>query len=195
MRHADWNSYYLLYPCVLPRTFKNKKRFSSIILLPHIIITCTTWHHHTLHRTTQLHDFTTLHSIKHDPTYCTLSLYNIITSWLTVYHSTPHHSIPLHTTPLHTTTGAITAFKIISIALASILWAASSGHTLSDLGPIMESSVAVWGLLYTGLVTTAAALWVQSYAFEEVCSPPFCWFYICGSFSWVIVYNLWTDLF
>jgi hypothetical protein len=32
----------------------------------------------------------------------------------------------------------------------------------------MESNVAVAGLLYTGLITTAAALWVQSYAFEEV---------------------------
>lgn len=65
-------------------------------------------------------------------------------------------------------TGAITAFKIISIAIASIVWAASCGHTLADLGPIMESNVAVIGLLYTGLITTAAALWVQSYAFEEV---------------------------
>ena len=39
---------------------------------------------------------------------------------------------------------------------------------IADLGPIMESQVAVCGLLYTGLVTTAAALWIQSYAFEEV---------------------------
>jgi type IV secretory pathway VirB6-like protein len=69
---------------------------------------------------------------------------------------------------LTVSTGAITAFKIISIAIASIIWAASCGHTLADLGPIMESNIAVIGLLYTGLVTTAAALWVQSYAFEEV---------------------------
>ena len=64
--------------------------------------------------------------------------------------------------------GAITAFKIISIAIASIAWAAASGHTLADLSPIFESNIAVAGLLYTGLVTTAAALWIQSYAFEEV---------------------------
>jgi type IV secretory pathway VirB6-like protein len=70
--------------------------------------------------------------------------------------------------PFAVFTGAITAFKIISIAIASIIWAASCGHTLADLGPIMESNIAVIGLLYTGLVTTAAALWVQSYAFEEV---------------------------
>lgn len=68
--------------------------------------------------------------------------------------------------------GAITAFKIISIAFASIVWAASCGHTLADLTPIMESNVAVAGLLYTGLITTAAALWVQSYAFEEVTFLP-----------------------
>ena len=67
--------------------------------------------------------------------------------------------------------GAITAFKIISIAIASIAWAAASGHTLADLSPIFESNIAVAGLLYTGLVTTAAALWIQSYAFEEVRYP------------------------
>jgi len=64
--------------------------------------------------------------------------------------------------------GAITAFKIFGIAILSIIWAAASGHTLADLQPIMESNIAVAGLLYTGIITTAAALWVQSYAFEEV---------------------------
>jgi hypothetical protein len=64
--------------------------------------------------------------------------------------------------------GAITAFKLLAIAIASIIWAAVNGHTLGDLTPIMESQVAVIGLLYTGIVTTAGAIWVQSYAFEEV---------------------------
>ena len=46
--------------------------------------------------------------------------------------------------------GAITAYKILSIAIASIVWAISNGHTLADLQPIMESNIAVGGLLYTG---------------------------------------------
>jgi hypothetical protein len=47
--------------------------------------------------------------------------------------------------------GAITAFKITAIAILSIIWAAASGHTLADLQPIMESPIAVGGLLYTGI--------------------------------------------
>jgi drug/metabolite transporter (DMT)-like permease len=46
--------------------------------------------------------------------------------------------------------GAVTAYKILSIAIASIVWALSAGHTLADLQPIMESNIAVGGLLYTG---------------------------------------------
>ena len=46
--------------------------------------------------------------------------------------------------------GAITSFKILSIAFASIVWALTSGHTLADLQPILESNIAVCGLLYTG---------------------------------------------
>jgi drug/metabolite transporter (DMT)-like permease len=46
--------------------------------------------------------------------------------------------------------GAITAYKILSIALASIIWALVSGHTMADVAPILESKEAVSGLLYTG---------------------------------------------
>ena len=46
--------------------------------------------------------------------------------------------------------GAITAYKILSIAIASIIWALVSGHTLADITPILESKEAVGGLLYTG---------------------------------------------
>ena len=46
--------------------------------------------------------------------------------------------------------GAITSFKILSIAIASIVWAAAAGHTFADLQPILESNIAIGGLLYTG---------------------------------------------
>lgn len=46
--------------------------------------------------------------------------------------------------------GAVSAYKILSIAIASIIWAFSAGHTLADLQPITESNIAVGGLLYTG---------------------------------------------
>jgi hypothetical protein len=79
--------------------------------------------------------------------------------------------------------GAITAFKLLAIAIASIIWAAANGHTLEDLTPIMESQVAVIGLLYTGIVTTAGAIWVQSYAFEEVIIFIHLYVYICVKIS------------
>jgi drug/metabolite transporter (DMT)-like permease len=64
--------------------------------------------------------------------------------------------------------GAVSAFKLVSISAASIMWAASKGHTLEDLLPILESPIAVGGLLYTGIVTTAGAILLQSYAFKRV---------------------------
>ena len=64
--------------------------------------------------------------------------------------------------------GAITAYKLMAVALASIVWAALTGHTVADLEPVMASPVAMGGLLYMGLVTSAAMLWLQSYAFKNV---------------------------
>eukprot|EP00559_Dactyliosolen_fragilissimus_P008874 CAMPEP_0184859004 /NCGR_PEP_ID=MMETSP0580-20130426/4027_1 /TAXON_ID=1118495 /ORGANISM="Dactyliosolen fragilissimus" /LENGTH=312 /DNA_ID=CAMNT_0027355405 /DNA_START=322 /DNA_END=1260 /DNA_ORIENTATION=- len=40
--------------------------------------------------------------------------------------------------------------------------------TLPDLTPVLRSPVALAGVLYTGLITTALALWVESIAFKRV---------------------------
>ena len=64
--------------------------------------------------------------------------------------------------------GAVTGFKLMACAIASITWAALSGHTLADIQPILDEPVAFYGLLYMGLVTSAAMLWLQSYAFKNV---------------------------
>ena len=45
---------------------------------------------------------------------------------------------------------------------------ADLGLTIPNLSPILESPVALGGILYTGLVTTALALWVESIAFAKV---------------------------
>jgi hypothetical protein len=64
--------------------------------------------------------------------------------------------------------GAITAYKLMAVAAASIVWAASTGHTAADLEPVLASPVATGGLLYMGFFTSAAMLWLQSYAFKNV---------------------------
>ena len=45
---------------------------------------------------------------------------------------------------------------------------AGIGFTVPNFSPIIESPVALGGILYTGLVTTALALWVESIAFAKV---------------------------
>jgi len=45
---------------------------------------------------------------------------------------------------------------------------ADLGLTIPNFSPIVESPVALGGILYTGLVTTALALWVESIAFAKV---------------------------
>merc|ERR1711935_582165 len=40
--------------------------------------------------------------------------------------------------------------------------------TIPDMSPILASPTAMAGILYTGLITTAAALWVESIAFTKV---------------------------
>ena len=64
--------------------------------------------------------------------------------------------------------GAVTGFKLMACAIASIIWAGLSGHTLADIQPILNTPVALYGLLYMGFVTSAAMLWLQSYAFKNV---------------------------
>merc|ERR1712072_1530023 len=39
---------------------------------------------------------------------------------------------------------------------------------IPDFSPILSSPVATGGILYTGLITTALALWVESIAFAKV---------------------------
>lgn len=74
---------------------------------------------------------------------------------------------------------AVSAIKLTVVMLASFLMFEASpllhGGTLSDItfqlpdfSPILHSPVATGGILYTGLVTTALALWVESVAFVKV---------------------------
>ena len=64
---------------------------------------------------------------------------------------------------------AITSFKLIAITICSCIWAfVYDGNTFDDVAAVADSNIAVAGILYTGLVTTAAAIWVQSLAFKRV---------------------------
>ena len=64
---------------------------------------------------------------------------------------------------------AITSFKLIAITLLSCTWAfIVDGNGFNDVSEVFESQIAVAGILYTGLFTTAAAIWVQSIAFKKV---------------------------
>lgn len=63
---------------------------------------------------------------------------------------------------------AITAFKLMFLALFTCSWAAYEGHTFADVLPILESPTAVAGILYASVVTTALAIWAQSIAFKNV---------------------------
>lgn len=64
---------------------------------------------------------------------------------------------------------AITAFKVLAITVLSIFWTiVFDGNGFTQAAVVMESEVAVNGILYTGLITTAAAIWMQSIAFKKV---------------------------
>jgi drug/metabolite transporter (DMT)-like permease len=75
----------------------------------------------------------------------------------------------------------VSAIKLTIIALASLCYfelgplldvAASSGELwiprVPDFGAIVASPVALGGVLWTGIVTTAIALWIESIAFARV---------------------------
>ena len=73
----------------------------------------------------------------------------------------------------------VSAIKLATVAVASlILFEVSpliNGGSINDLAfripdfsPILSSSVATGGILYTGLITTALALWVESVTFAKV---------------------------
>lgn len=73
----------------------------------------------------------------------------------------------------------VSAIKLAVVMVASFLMFEASpllhGGSLGDIvfklpdfSPILQSPVALGGILYTGLVTTALALWVESIAFVKV---------------------------
>jgi drug/metabolite transporter (DMT)-like permease len=71
----------------------------------------------------------------------------------------------------------VSAIKLSVVALASLglfeltpLFNGASDFALAvpDFGPILSSPLALGGILYTGLVTTAFALWIESIAFAKV---------------------------
>ena len=72
----------------------------------------------------------------------------------------------------------VSAIKVGTIAIASFLFFELSplilnnglplAPRLPDFTPILSSNLALSGVLYTGLITTALALWVESIAFKRV---------------------------
>jgi drug/metabolite transporter (DMT)-like permease len=73
----------------------------------------------------------------------------------------------------------VSAIKLGMVALASLLYFEvgpwlqpeidmDSLVRFPDFGPILQSPMALGGVAYTGLVTTALALWVESIAFARV---------------------------
>jgi len=65
---------------------------------------------------------------------------------------------------------AVTAIKLITVAVCTVIWAALRGHTLASLQPILAHPAAVGGILYTGLITTALAILLQSIVFRRITS-------------------------
>jgi drug/metabolite transporter (DMT)-like permease len=71
----------------------------------------------------------------------------------------------------------VSALKLVVVATASLLMfevaplfngATDFALTMPDFTPIISSPLALGGILYTGLITTAAALWIESKAFAKV---------------------------
>ena len=71
----------------------------------------------------------------------------------------------------------VSAMKLSVVALAAFTFfeashimveGASQGLILPDFTPILQSNSAMLAILYTGLVTTSIALWVESIAFQRV---------------------------
>lgn len=64
--------------------------------------------------------------------------------------------------------GAVSGFKLIAVALACVIWAIATGHNIDNLTAILSSPVAIVGLLYTGIITSACGVWIQAIAFKRV---------------------------
>jgi len=64
---------------------------------------------------------------------------------------------------------AVTASKLAVVALTCLGWASvQAGGSLPDFSPILSSHVALSVILYTGLITTAGAVAIESMAFKRV---------------------------
>lgn len=63
---------------------------------------------------------------------------------------------------------AVTSVKLLMVALASWLYFGLSSGTIPDFSPILAAPGALYGVLWCGLITTALALVVESYAFRYV---------------------------
>ena len=72
----------------------------------------------------------------------------------------------------------VSAIKLAVVSIMSLLFFEISpmllhgqpytGLVLPDFTPILQSPIALKGIAYTGLITTALALWVESIAFKQV---------------------------
>lgn len=65
---------------------------------------------------------------------------------------------------------AITSLKLITLSILTIIWALANGHSPQDVLPIFQNKVATLSILYTSLVTTAFAIYLQSIVFKKVTS-------------------------
>ena len=62
----------------------------------------------------------------------------------------------------------VTIFSFIMFELFPLLQHQALEFRIPDFTPIMSSPLALGGIMYTGLITTALALWVESIAFKRV---------------------------
>lgn len=63
---------------------------------------------------------------------------------------------------------AISGLRIFFVAMFSYIWCLSSGSQLSDFTDVFASPTAMKDLVYTGVVTTGAGVYLQTQAFKRV---------------------------
>lgn len=63
---------------------------------------------------------------------------------------------------------SITAFSFAMFEFYPLLQHEALSFRVPDFMPIINSHLALGGILYTGLITTAASLWIESIAFKRV---------------------------
>jgi drug/metabolite transporter (DMT)-like permease len=80
-------------------------------------------------------------------------------------HENPDSALPISAVKL--TVVAIASFILLQ-ATPLLNGATDFALIIPDFSPILASPLAMGGILYTGLITTAAALWVESIAFAKV---------------------------